>query len=82
MFRSLFAFRGFPTQELASVICNNEQGDLFYSAGLHRNLCWPQLTQENLRRGFLGKNEGGWARKAEIRKKKSLAVGEACMAIF
>ena len=32
--------------------------------------------------GF-GKNDGEWARKVEIRtRKKALAVGEACMAIF
>ena len=33
----------------------NQQGDLFYSAGLHRNQCEPQLTQEKLVREFGGK---------------------------
>ena len=29
-----------------------QQGDLFYSAGLHRIWCWPQLKEEKLRSGF------------------------------
>ena len=29
-----------------------QQVDLFYSAGLCKNWCWPQLTQEKLWRGF------------------------------
>ena len=29
-----------------------QQGDLFYSVGLHKNRCWPQPTQEKIRRGF------------------------------
>ena len=42
----------------------------------------PQSIQENLGRG-LEKNEGEWTGKVEISsKKKSLAVVEACMAIF
>ena len=32
------------TWELASVICDNQQDDLFYSAGLHRNVHLPQIT--------------------------------------
>ena len=44
MFWSLF---GHSTWELASVVCNDEQGDLFYSAGLRQ-------TQENCREQKIG----------------------------
>ena len=37
----------------------------FYSAGLHRNRCFPQLTQEKLWRGF-GENAGEWTGRVEI----------------
>ena len=58
-----------------------QQGDLFYSAGLHWNWCQPRLTTEKLGRG-LEKNAGEWTGKIEISKKeKSLAVSVACMAI-
>ena len=71
-------FRGNPTREPDSVVYNDEQGDVFYSADPHRNRCSPQLTQEKLWRGF-GKNEGAWTGKVEISsRKKSLVVGEAC----
>ena len=37
-----------PTQEPASVMCNNEQVDLFYSAGRHRNLHQSCVTTSRL----------------------------------
>ena len=46
-----------------------QQGDLFYSAGLHRNRCLPQLTQEKLGRGF-GINSGEWTGRVEIIKEE------------
>ena len=46
MFWNLFIFRGHSAREPASVVSNGEQGDLFYSAGLHRIRCKPELTQE------------------------------------
>ena len=58
-----------------------QQGDLFYSAGLHRNRCQPQLTQEELRSGF-GKNAGEWTGRVEISKEEILAVSVACSAIY
>ena len=57
-----------------------QQGDLSYSAGLHRNQCSPQPTQEKIGRGF-GKNAGEWTGRVEIRK-KFLAVNEVCMALW
>ena len=36
-----------------------QQGDLFFSAGLRRNCCEPQPTQEKIRRDF-GKYAGEW----------------------
>ena len=46
-----------------------KQGDLFYSAGLRRNPCQPQLTKEKLRRGF-GKNAGEWTGRVELSKEE------------
>ena len=46
-----------------------QQDGLFYSAGLHRNRCYPQPTQENVGRGF-GKNAGEWNRGVEISKEE------------
>ena len=40
-----------------------QQGDTFYSAGLHRNRCQP-LIQEKLER--IWKNAGEWTRRVEI----------------
>ena len=45
-----------------------QQGDLFYSAGLHRNQCWPQHAQEKIGR-FL-KNAGEWTGRGEISKEE------------
>ena len=44
-----------------------QQGDLFYSAGLHRIRCQPQPTQGKIGRGF-GKNAGEWTGSVEISK--------------
>ena len=39
MFWRIFIFRGHLTCEPATVVCDDEQGDLFYSAGTqHMNL--------------------------------------------
>ena len=46
-----------------------QQGDLFYSAGLHRNRYWPQLTQEKIGRGF-GINAGEWTGRVEINEQE------------
>ena len=46
-----------------------QKNDLLYSAGLHRNRCLPQLTQEKLRGGF-GKNAGELTGILEISKKE------------
>ena len=47
------------------------QGDLFYSAGLHRIRCKPQPTQEKNGRGF-GKNASEWTGRVENSKEKIL----------
>ena len=57
-----------------------QQGDLFYSAGLHRNRCWPKPTQEK-KSGEVWKNADEWTRGVETRK-KSLAVSVACISIY
>ena len=57
-----------------------QQGDLFYSAGLHRNHVLATANTEEIGRGF-GKHAGKWTERVEIRK-KSLAVSVACMAIY
>ena len=56
------------------------QGDLLYSARLHRNHVLATANTGKIGRGF-GKNAGEWTGSVDIRKKKSLAVSVACMAI-
>ena len=43
------------------------QGDLFYSAGLHRNHVLATANTEEIGRGF-GKNAGEWTQGVEISK--------------
>ena len=57
-----------------------QQGDLFYSAGLHRNHVLATANTGEIRRG-LGINAGEWTERVEIRK-KSLAVSVAHMAVY
>ena len=81
MFWRMFIFRGLSTRKPASVIWNIEQGDRFL-------FCWPaqELVLPTANTGNLGKyfekNAGEWTVRVEISsRKKSLKVGEACMAI-
>ena len=45
------------------------QGDLFYSAGLHRNHVLATANTGEIRRGF-GKNAGEWTGRIEISKEE------------
>ena len=45
------------------------QGDLFYSAGLHRNLVSATANTGKIGRGF-GKNAGEWTGRVEISKEE------------
>ena len=45
------------------------QGDLFYSAGLHRNHVLATANTGKIARGF-GKNAGEWSRRVEISKEE------------
>ena len=45
------------------------QGDLFYSAGLHRNHVLATANTGKIRRGF-GKNAGEWTGRVEISKEE------------
>ena len=51
------------------------QGDLFYSAGLHRNPVLARANTGKIRRGF-GKNAGEWTGRVEISKEEIL--GSTC----
>ena len=62
-------FRPIYTPQALNMGTCIQQGDLFYSAGRHRNQFSPQLTQEKLRRGF-GGNAGEWTRRVEISKEE------------
>ena len=46
-----------------------QQGDLFYSAGLHRNHVLAVANTGEIGRGF-GKNAGEWTRRVEISKEE------------
>ena len=51
-----------------------QQGDLFYSVGIHRNYVLATANTGKLGRGF-GKNAGEWTGSVEISKEEeSLAV--------
>ena len=45
------------------------QGDLFYSAGLHRNYVLATANTGKIGRGF-GKNAGEWTGRVEISKEE------------
>ena len=45
------------------------QGDLFYSAGIHRNHVLATANTGEIRRGF-GKNAGEWTGRIEISKEE------------
>ena len=55
-----------PVVVVVVVFHLDEQADLFYSAGIHRNRCWLEPT---LGRVF-GKNVGEWPGRVEIRSCK------------
>ena len=57
---SLFIFREHSTRGTCV-----RQGDLFYSAGLHRNHELATANTEEIRRGF-GKNAGEWTERVEV----------------
>ena len=44
-------FRGHSARELAPIVSDDKQGDVFYSADPHRNLHYPQLTQAKVGKG-------------------------------
>ena len=46
-----------------------QQGDLFYSAGLHRNHALATANTGEITRGF-GKNAGEWTERVEISKEE------------
>ena len=46
-----------------------QQGELFYSAGLHRNYAFATASTGKIRRDF-GKNAGEWIRRVEISKEE------------
>ena len=63
------------------VGCDDEQGDLFYSASQREKLRRPKLMQFKSR--DRREDESKWTGNVENRTRKmSLAVGEACMAIL
>ena len=78
MFWGLFIFRGHSTLEPASIVCNDEQGGLYYSGetgvshGQHR-----KNSREVLEKMQVIGPEGG-----TLARKKSLAVSVACIAMY
>ena len=81
VFFSLSIFRGHSTREPASSRVTYfilralntgtciQQGDLFYSAGLHRNHVSATAKTGEIGRGF-GKNAGEWTGRVEISKEE------------
>ena len=70
---NLFIFRRHSPREPAKIVCDNEQGDLFYSEGPQGKFRQPQRNLK-IGRGF-GKSEGEWTGNIETgTRKKFLAV--------
>ena len=57
------------------------QGDLFYSAGLHRNHVSATANTGKIGRGS-AKNAGEWTERVEISKEKIHGKSVACVAIY
>ena len=70
IFWNLFIICEHSIREPASVVPDDEQGDLFYSAGPQRNLHQPQLTQEKLGGNFGYKIKGEWTKQIKIGKEE------------
>ena len=82
----LFIFRGHSTRELHQLSVTTSKETCFTlraRTGTAGNAtAYPGKKPKKLRRGF-GKNASEWSRRVEISsRKKSLAEGVACMAIF
>ena len=58
-----------------------QQGDPFYSVGLHRNHVLATANTGEIRRGF-GKNAGEWTGKVEIRTEEIHGSKCTCIAIY
>ena len=58
-----------------------QQGDLFYSAGLHRNHVLATANTGKIERG-LGKMQVNGPERYKLARKKSLAVSVTCMATY
>ena len=58
-----------------------QQGDPFYSSGLHRNRCWPQTIRGKFARSF-GRNAREWTGWVEISKEEIPSSRVAGMAIY
>ena len=59
-----------------------QQGDLFYSAGLHRNHVLATANTGEIGRGLEKRQENGPKGEKKKARKKFLAVSVACMAIY
>ena len=58
-FFSLFIFRGHSTLEPTTIICNDEQGDLFYSVG-------PPTKEPVLATANTGKTQERFWKKMQV----------------
>ena len=88
MLWNLFIFRGFPTREHASVICDEGQGDQVYPASPHRNRYQLSVTKGRVTKFTLRAHTGTasaisnarktkerfWRGKKERNKQKNLKV--------
>ena len=77
----LYSVLGRSAREPASIACEDEQGDLFYSEGPRGNLCQSHVTQGKSGKKKFGTNEVEWTGKVEITI-EFLTVGEAGVAVF
>ena len=71
MLWSLLIFHGHSTRDPVLVVCNDEQADLFYSAGPHRK-----------NSGAILENAGEWTERVEVSEETIPGSGLACTATY
>ena len=69
MVSSLVRLRGYLTREPASLICDDEQDDIFSPARATQEPALATANTGKIRERF-GKNEGEWTRKVEFTRQE------------
>ena len=80
-----YTFCRHSTRKLASIVFDNEQGDLFYSAQAQTGLCVSHSSRKENKgkvKKRKEKKKSNGPGRYKLEKKKFLAVGKARKAVF